>query len=144
MKEIRTEINIHAPAEKIWNIITDFRNYPTWNPFIKSIEGQAIVGNQLTTNIQAPGMKAMTFKPTILVADANKEFRWLGRTFFGGLFDGEHIFEIKENGNGTSTFIHREKFYGILVPLLKKKLEVNTRKGFELMNEKLKEIAEKK
>ncbi len=36
----------------------------------------------------------------------------------------------------------REKFKGILVSLFKKQLDNNTKRGFEEMNKKLKELAE--
>jgi len=58
------------------------------------------------------------------------------------LFDGEHKFELIDNANGTTTLIQSEKFSGILVPLLKKQLDDNTKRGFEAMNEKLKELVE--
>ncbi len=31
-----------------------------------------------------------TFRPTVLVAEPNRELRWLGRLFMPGPFDGEH------------------------------------------------------
>jgi hypothetical protein len=45
-----------------------------------------------------------------------------------------------DNGNGTITFHHNEIFKGLLVPLLQKQLDTKTRKGFEMMNIKLKEV----
>lgn len=140
--EITTEILIHAKPDTVWFILTDFTNYPNWNPFIKSINGQVAIGNKITVRIEPPGAKGMTFKPKVIGFEINKELRWLGHLLFAGLFDGEHCFEIIDNGNGTCTFRHREKFKGILVPLLKKQLENNTKKGFEAMNKKLKELAE--
>ncbi|AGF59335.1 hypothetical protein B0P06_002330 [Clostridium saccharoperbutylacetonicum] len=83
----------------------------------------------------------MIFKPTILKFTPNKELRWLGRLFIPGLFDGEHIFELISNNDGTTTLIQREKFHGILVPLLKNSL-YDTKAGFDLMNKKIKEICE--
>lgn len=143
-KEISTEITIAASPEKIWEILTDFNKYPNWNPFIKSIQGEAKVGQKITARIEPPDASGMTFKPTVLCFDTAKEFRWLGHLLFPGLFDGEHKFELIDNNNGTTTFIQSEKFKGILVPLFKKMLEVNSRNGFILMNEKLKELAERK
>src|SRR5208337_3854746 len=35
MKEIHTEIEINAPAEKVWKVLTDFAAYPEWNPFVR-------------------------------------------------------------------------------------------------------------
>ena len=47
MKEIYSEIEINAPANVVWDIITDFDNYPEWNPFIMEISGNQIVGKQI-------------------------------------------------------------------------------------------------
>jgi hypothetical protein len=142
-KEIKTSIVINANPAKVWAILTNFNNYPTWNPFIKSITGQAKVGSKIKARIEPPNASGMTFKPTVLAFDTNKEFRWLGHFIFPGLFDGEHKFELIDNGNGTTTFIQSENFKGILIPLFKKMLEVNTLDGFNQMNQKLKELAEK-
>jgi len=141
--EINTEILIQATSEKVWTILTAFADYPTWNPFVTSIKGDVQVGNTITVRIEPPGASAMTFKPKVLTFEANKKLSWLGHLLFKGLFDGEHIFEIVDNGNGTTTFKQRENFKGILVPLFKKQLDTNTKHGFEAMNKKLKELAEK-
>jgi len=134
---------INASPEKIWAILTDFEKYPDWNPFIKYIKNTVKTGSQIEVSIEPPGASGMVFKPTVLAFEANKELRWLGHLIFTGLFDGEHSFKIVDNKNGTSTFIHNENFKGILVPFFKTQLNTNTKRGFELMNEKLKEIAEK-
>lgn len=74
--------------------------------------------------------------------EKEKEFRWIGKFLVPRLFDGEHVFLIKNNGDGTSTFVQYEKFRGILVPFLKKMLDENTKLGFEEMNQALKERCE--
>lgn len=143
-KEIKTEILINATPEKVWSILTNFDNYPNWNPFIKSIKGDVKVGNKITVRIEPPEAKGMTFNPKILAFETNKELRWLGHLLFAGLFDGEHKFELIDNGNETTTFKQSEKFNGLLVPLFKKQLDTNTKNGFAAMNMKLKELAEQK
>lgn len=142
-KTIETQILIHATPEKVWSILTNFKAYPEWNPFIKSIEGEVKQGNIIKAKIHPPDGSAMIFKPKVLVFDKNKEFRWLGHLFFAGLFDGEHIFELIDNQDGTTTFKHSEQFGGILVSLFSKMLDKNTKNGFNLMNQKIKELAEK-
>lgn len=139
-KEIKTEIVINASPAKVWVILNDFINYPQWNPFIKSIKGEVKVGNKITVRIEPANAKGMTFKPKVLAYETNKELRWIGHLLFSGLFDGEHKFELIDNGNGTTTFIQSEKFKGILVGLLNVE---NTKKGFKAMNEKLKELVER-
>jgi len=141
MKEIQTQIEIQASPEKIWNILMDFDHYPEWNPFIKSISGDKKPGSKLTNFIQPPGENGMTFKPVVLINKANQEFRWLGKLWGGGFFNGEHYFILKDLGNNTIQFIHGEKFTGILVGMLGGMLK-NTKNGFELMNQALKARAE--
>lgn len=136
-KEIKTEIQIKTNPEQVWMILTDFEKYPTWNPFIKSAEGSFIVGEKVKIN--AGGMK---FTPKVLVFNKNTELRWKGKFLIRGLFDGEHIFRIIENNDGSVTFRQEEKFSGILVGLFAKKLDTETKSGFEEMNAKLKELAE--
>lgn len=142
-KEIKSEIQIHATPERIWNILTAFDKYPGWNPFIKSIQGHVKVGEKIVVRLEPPGAKGMTFKPTVLAFEQNKGFKWIGHLFFTGLFDGEHRFELIDNGDGTTTFIQAERFKGILVRMLSKMLDGSTLYGFRAMNEKLKEEAEK-
>src|SRR4051812_39738851 len=85
-KEIKTEILINASPEKVWAIFSDFKNYPNWNPFIKSLSGEVTVGNKIAVTIEPYNSKAMSFKPKVLVYETNKEFRWIGRLLFAGLF----------------------------------------------------------
>ena len=142
-KEIKTEILINSNPTKIWNILMDFERYPKWNPFIRSIKGQPTIGFKITAKLEPPDAKGMTINPTILEKDNERKFRWLGHLIFPGLFDGEHIFELIDNKNGTTTFIQRELFKGLLIPLLNKLLDDNTRRGFEQMNQQLKFESEK-
>ncbi|MDH6252805.1 hypothetical protein M2347_002532 [Chryseobacterium sp. H1D6B] len=140
-KEIKTQITIHAVPEKIWAVLTDFENYPNWNPFITSLSGTVEKGMTITVKIEPPSSSPMTFRPVVLERIENKELRWLGKLLFKGLFDGEHMFELIDHKNGTATFIQSEKFSGLLIDLLN--LD-KTKMGFEAMNQKLKELVEKK
>lgn len=141
-KEIRTELVINASPAIVWSVLTDFAQYPSWNPFIKWIKGEAIQGSKITARIEPPNSSGMTFKPTVLSVKPQEEFRWLGHLFIPGLFDGEHIFELYENSDGSTTFVQREEFNGLLVGMFEKMLDTNTLQGFDAMNRKLKERAE--
>ena len=142
-KEIKTQITIEATPDRVWEVLTDFEKYSGWNPFIKSIQGKVQTGEKIIVRLEPPGAKGMTFKPRVLAFDKNKQFRWIGHLFFPGLFDGEHRFELIDNGDGTTTFIQAEKFKGILVRMLSKMLDGSTLNGFKAMNERLKIEVEK-
>ena len=85
----------------------------------------------------------MTFKPKVLIVNPNQEFRLVVHLLFPGIFDGQHNFKLIDNGDNTTTFIQSENFKGILVPFLKKMIEINTVQGFRQMNEGLKREVER-
>jgi hypothetical protein len=140
--EVRTEIVIDASPAQVWSVLTDFASHSQWNPFVRSIAGIPKKGHRLLVSVQPEGGKGMTFKPTVLVADPNKQLRWRGRFLVPGLFDGEHYFEMTAHGEGQTRFVHGELFSGLLVCVAKSTLEGGTRAGFVAMNKALKARAE--
>jgi hypothetical protein len=141
MRQLRTEIEIDATPERVWAVLADFASYPTWNPFIQSIRGEPVVGSKLEVRIAPPDGKEMTFKPTVLNAEPNRELRWLGRLWLPRIFDGEHMLQIEPLADGRVRFVQAELFRGVLVPVLGKALD-KTERGFTAMNEALKRRAE--
>jgi hypothetical protein len=142
MKELRSEIEIDASAERVWQLLTDFAHFPQWNPFIRRASGNVKLGERLDVYMQPSGANGMTFRPTILNAEPNRELRWIGQLLIPGLFDGEHIFNIEPLGTNRVRFVQREIFTGLLVPLFAKRLDTDTQRGFEEMNQALKVRAE--
>ena len=113
MKELHSEIEIYAPAERVWRLITDFPSYPDWNPFIRRITGEPTSGEHLDVRIEPPGGRGMTFKPTVLNAEPNRELRWLGHLLMPGLFDGEHSLTIQPLEEHRVRFVQRERCSGV-------------------------------
>lgn len=142
MKKIETEISILASPNQVWDVLTDFARYPDWNTFVRSIQGEKKVGGWLEVQIQPPGGSGMTFRPEVLRFDAEKEFRWKGKLFVKGIFDGEHYFILQKKGEKETRLIHGEIFSGFLVGVLSGMLS-KTEAGFKLMNEALKTECEK-
>jgi hypothetical protein len=141
MKTIHTEIEIHASAESVWRLLTDFARFPQWNPFIRRISGEARAGARLEAFLQPPGVRGMTFHPVVLKAEQNRELRWIGKLWMPKLFDGEHSFILTPRGADSVHFVQQETFTGILVPLFARTLAA-TERGFDEMNRALKVLAE--
>lgn len=141
MKELRTEIEIQASPEKVWQVLTDLDRYPEWNPFIHHAIGKAGVGGKVDITFKS-GSKEMTLRCTVIKAEPNKELRWRYHVGLPFLFQGEHSFVIEPVGENRVRFIDREVFTGLLVPLQAKDIDTNSRHGFEKMDQALKERAE--
>jgi hypothetical protein len=142
MKELHSQIDINASAERVWQLLTDFASYPQWNPFIRRISGKLSTGERLEVRLEPPESRGITLRPQVLTAEAKHQLRWLGHLFVPGLFDGEHTFVIQPLEEGRVRFVQREVFRGLLVPLFARSLDNSTLRGFEEMNRALKERAE--
>jgi hypothetical protein len=142
MREISTEIEIASSPGRVWQVLTAFDEFPQWNPFIRTARGELREGGRLQVQIQPPGHRAMTFRPTLLCVRPPWELRWLGRLWLPRVFDGEHAFVIEALGTDRVRFMHRERFRGVLVAVLWRAMARDTRRGFEEMNGALKHRAE--
>jgi hypothetical protein len=145
MDELYTEIEMRAAPGMVWQILTDFGRVADWNPSMLEITGVPVTGERLEVQFRnEDGTAGMRFRPKVLKAEPNRELRWLGHLFgIPGLFDGEHRFVIESLDHELLRFIQAERFGGILVPFLAKRLDTETRRSFEAMNRALKAEVER-
>ena len=113
-------------------------------PFIKKISGEAARNEKLEVHMPDPRGGTMIFTPTVLLAEKDRELRWLGRSE-GDVFNGEHRFLIEPIGNNNNKvrFTQSEKFTGSMVESLEGWLDTAVKQNFEDMNRLLKQRAEK-
>ena len=140
-RTIERSIEIDASPTTVWSVLTDTDAYPDWNPFMTKLAGDFTVGATLEVRIEPPNAKPMTFKPTVLAVEPERELRWLGKFILPGLVDGEHSLRLEPLAEGRSRFIQTEGFSGLLVRPLRSMLG-KTELGFEQMNAALKARAE--
>ena len=138
---IERSIEINASPTTVWSVLTDTDAYPDWNPFMTRLAGDFTVGATLEVRVEPPNARPMTFKPTVLAMEPERELRWLGKFILPGLVDGEHTLRIEPLAEGRSRFIQTERFSGLLVRPLRSMLG-KTELGFEQMNVALKARAE--
>ena len=96
MREIKTEVEISASREKIWDALIDLAAYAEWNPFIKKAEGEVTIGGKLKLLVKPPGALGMTIKPKVVEAEPWRRLTWTGRVLVPGIIDGEHYFILED------------------------------------------------
>ena len=141
MKELRTEIEIEATPEKVWQVLTNLDQYPQWNPFIHHATGKARVGEKVDITFRS-GSREMVLHCVVLHVEPNRELRWKYHVIAPGLFSGEHVFSIEPMAGSTVRFVDRELYNGLLVPLQARDIDTNSKRGFEAMDRALKARAE--
>jgi hypothetical protein len=138
MKELRTEIESDGTPEEVWGVLSDLTAFSEWNPFIERIDGEFRVGAKLDVRLQPVDERGITMHPTVLIVEPGRELGWIGHLMIPGVLDGEHRFTIEAAGPDRVRFVQSERFGGILLPMLWKKLrDGGTARGFLAMNEAL-------
>ncbi|MBL8019905.1 MAG: SRPBCC domain-containing protein [Leptospirales bacterium] len=145
-QEVHTSIVIQAPPEKVWNVLTDFEDYPNWNPFIRRVFGKVSIGSTIVELVYiAPGV-FMPLPMEIVVLDHARELAWRGAVphWFAAISAGEHHFTISPiaNHNDSCEFAHHALLRGILMQIGARHIQNDVRFVHEAMNTALKERAE--
>jgi hypothetical protein len=139
--EIRTELEIAAPASEVWRVLTDLPRYGEWNPFITEIAGDLVEDGKLRVLLSLPEGRDLRLAPRLVRCEANRELRWRGHLLFPGLFDGEHFFRLEAASEQRTRFIQGENFSGILLRFAGTSI-TRAARGFVYMNQALKRRVE--
>lgn len=135
--------DIEAPPQTVWKTLTDLPRFKDWNPFIRAARGKPAVGAMLRLRVRPKLLGLpLVFRPIVLVCDENRELRWKGWFLRPWLASGDHSFRLEDTPDGSTRFVQREEFRGVLPVFFKKLIEREVRRGFEEMNAALKSRAE--
>ena len=66
---LTSAVEIEAPPEKVWAVLTDLDSWAAWNPFIFHAEGEPAPGSTLTLKMRDTQGSVMTFTPTVRAAE---------------------------------------------------------------------------
>ena len=142
MRELRTVIQISAPIDRVWQVLTDFNKWQDWNPMVNHASGSATVYARLKITMRGPdGNDAMKYQATVLEANPPKSFRWRATMMGGLMFTNDRVFALKEINGGTE-LVNAELFSGVLLPLFWGKMSLFVIPMLEKMNKALKEKLE--
>ncbi len=143
-RSVTSTIVIAASCADVWQCLIDFSAYPSWNPFVRDIQGRPGLDETLKVSLRMVNSSKMRFRPKVVEFEPERRLVWLGHVVLPGLFDGRHEFEIVPNQDGTTAFRQSECFSGILSPLFRRGFDDKVRESFQNMNEALKARVEQR
>jgi uncharacterized protein YndB with AHSA1/START domain len=117
------EIDIDAPPERVWDVLTQFEKWPEWNPDVKSMsyEGPLVPGTQFRWKA-GPGKIVSTLDRV----EPPRYISWHGRTL---TIDAYHEWWLEPRDGGTHVRTE-ESFFGTLARLGRRPLQNALDKSF--------------
>lgn len=142
MRTVHTEVGVMAPADVVWQVLTDFDGWARWNPIMK-LAGVAREGARIEAVLAPPGRKPVKTRPVIVRVDEGHELLWHVRTMVPGILDAEHGFRVTPEDVGRCRFEQFETFSGLFANAIVGRAEGALKTGFTAMNRALKREAER-
>jgi len=131
------EIEIAAPRQGVWDVLTAFEEWPTWNPDVKSVsvEGEVAEGSEFRWKA-GPG----TITSRIRRLDEPGRIAWTGTTF--GI-KAIHVYTLEPRD--TKTLVRSEESYhGLVSRLFRRSLQKTLDKALVSGLQHLKAEAERR
>jgi hypothetical protein len=129
----------------VWDILTDFAGYSSWNPTMPAMKAEPRAGGKVDFTIVIDKMR-LPIAARMVRFEKGRELAWVGPrvALFGVFVRGEHYFRIEPTGEGRVRLVHGEEFNGIFLPLLWTRMKPRVEQAYAAMNHALKWRAESK
>jgi hypothetical protein len=134
MTELRTEIALQAPAERVWELLTDLTLYSQWNPLFVRAQGRVTAGERLALTVQLPSIPAFEITPKLLHADRHVRLFWQQTLAVSPLMSWTYGVELEPLLPGRLKLVQRSTFGGLLGPLFDFALKAPVEGGMSQLN----------
>ena len=141
MPALTTTIDINAPIEIVWAVLTDFEAYGEWNKFTPSVETSGRLGDPVRLQVRLSNNKngRLTRSTLTLKKKAAYELCWGTDTLLVKANRYQTLTPLKD---GRTRYESKEPFEGLLAPLILWWHRDNLMRGYRWAAEGLKERAE--
>jgi hypothetical protein len=137
--EFRT--GVQAPAEIVWEVISDFSTWKDWNPVHPRMEGEMRIGTTLTVDLAHGEGQVTTIQPIVQDWVPFEQLHWRTKRLRGFVTAIRYL-EIENMGPASSTFSNGELFMGMLVRWVSRDERRRLRAAYTRMGEAVRDRAE--
>lgn len=139
MKQYHTSIKINGALNKVWKELTNFKDYPSWNPIVGKLGGEMKEGVKISTFIVP---LKNTYLPVLLNYKENHELVWQGTQGSKYLIAAKHYYRLNAISENQTELLHGEYFTGFFSYFMSKKFLQKMLTAFEQHNFLLKKRIE--
>ena len=135
---IEHRLGIQAPAEVVWQVISDLPGWADWNPLYTRAEGQLRIGERLTLTEQLAGQDPQVITPTVVDWVPDAQILW---QMSHGMLRRFRYLEIDKLTDEGSIFSNGEDWWGLPARFIARDRRRAIRRAFEAMNEAVRDRA---
>ena len=120
MSAPHASIEINAPAQRVWAVLTDLPLYPQWAPFTVAIDGALAPGAQVTVHVEMTPGAALRQQPMTVtdVSPAAARLAWTMSLLAPFLLHAEREQRVEGLSASTCRYSTTDRMSGLLAPLV--------------------------
>jgi hypothetical protein len=140
---IGAQIEIEAPIERVWQIVSDLAAYPEWNPFTPRVESSLRLGDPVTLHVRMKPNRELVRVERITAVEPKERLCWSMQLLAPFVLASERCQTVTALAEGRTRYSTENRFRGFLVPLVLWIYGEDMRRGFNELAAALKKRAER-
>jgi hypothetical protein len=139
---ISAQVEIEAPPDRVWQILTDLERYHEWNPFTPRVESSLMVGDPVTLQVRMRRDRELIQVERMTACEDQRELSW-GLQMVAPIVLATNRRQLLEPlAGGRTRYTTANEFRGALVPLVMLLYRRDMQRGFSEAAKALKLRAE--
>lgn len=134
-------IGIQAPAETVWEIVSNLKAWPSWNPYYSQFDVDLRIGAPAVITLTLPESQPRTVKGNVIDWIPYEQVH-IGVKFMGSLWQATRYLEIDAVSKDACILANGDYHFGPLARFMPRALRATARRVFEHTNEMIKQKAE--
>lgn len=138
-------VEIDAPPELVWGVLTDLAAYPRWNPFTVEARSSLRVGEPIDLTVRMSRLgRTVSQREHLTEVRAPERLVWTMKLGSRHLVNAERVQRIERLADGRSRYTTEDAIAGALAPLVFAIFGKSLEEGFRAMATALKSEVERR
>lgn len=143
MNQVKTEVILQAPVDRVWALVADLSLYPQWNLLVEKATGAFEPGGRLDLSVRLPGIDPFHVAVRVLRLETEALFSWRGAMWSDALLAWTYCLRLEGGAAGQVKVVQTSEFTGALAPLFSFALNRSFAAGMSDLNQALMRWGEK-
>lgn len=126
-------VEVDAPAEVVWSVLTDFDRYGEWNPFISRCRADLTVGAPIDMTVQQLAPRPIRMREWIRGVTPGREFTYSMKPIPLGALRSKRTHTLISSAGDRTRYESRFELDGWLAPLVGLLFGRGFQRGFPAM-----------
>ena len=140
--QIDARIDIDAPIERVWKVLTEFERYPEWNPFTVRVLARLEMGAAVSMRVNLIGSFVQPQTEYITTLDPGRRICWSMKGLPNWLLGATRCQWLEPLSSERTRYASTDRITGILAPIVMFFFGGPMQNGFERAGRALKLRAE--